>query len=163
MLRAPFAALVAVLVASAAGSSHASPAAFPVPLATFKLETLSQAAPRGDSATVRVRVIIPEGWHIQSNAPLDEFLIPTEVKASGKGLEFGKPVFPRPRMKELAALGGEVALFEDTLDVRMPVRFRASGAGAAKALEAATVNVRYQACNDSQCLPPRTIAAKHEK
>jgi hypothetical protein len=33
--------------------------------------------------------------------------------------------------------------------------------GKARALlEKATVTVRYQSCNDSQCLPPKTIPAR---
>jgi len=138
-------------------ASLAVASSFPVPVATYRAEGV-----KGDSAAVRVRVIIPEGWHIQSDAPLDDFLIPTEVTATGKDVAFGKPVFPKPSLKELAALGGQVALFEDTLDVRIPAKVRRSG-DAAKALEGAKVSVRYQACNDSQCLPPRTIEAKFEK
>jgi thiol:disulfide interchange protein DsbD len=133
--------------------------ALPVPLATFRAESPGF---RGDSATVRVRVAIPNGWHIQSNAPLDDFLIPTEVKASGEGLAFGTPVFPKAKMKDLEALGGKVALFEDSLSVRVPVRAR-RGTDAEKSLAASVVSVRYQACNDSQCLPPKVITAKYEK
>jgi thiol:disulfide interchange protein DsbD len=132
---------------------------FPVPLATFRAEPPGF---RGDSATVRVRVVIPDGWHLQSNTPLDDFLIPTEIKTSGEGLVFGAPVFPKAKLKDLEALGGKVALFEDTLVVRVPVRARRGG-DAGKALAGAAVTLRYQACNDSQCLPPKVITAKFEK
>jgi hypothetical protein len=149
--------LFAALPFLASAALAASP--LPVPLASFRAEPPGF---RGDSATVRVRVVIPAGWHLQSNTPLDDFLIPTELKASGEGLAFGAPVFPKAKLKDLEALGGKVALFEDTLVVRVPVRAR-RGSDGAKALAAATVSLRYQACNDSQCLPPKTIAAKHEK
>jgi hypothetical protein len=146
----------APLLASAALA--ASP--LPVPLATYRAE-----APgfKGDSATVRVRVVIPKGWHLQSNAPLDDFLIPTELKTSGEGLAFGTPVFPKAKMKDLEALGGKVALFEDTLNIRVPARLGRGvrGGDAEKALAGAVVSLRYQACNDSQCLPPKVIAAKY--
>lgn len=142
-----------------AAIAHAAPVSFPVPLATYRAE-----APgfKGDSATVRVRVVIPDGWHIQSNAPLEDFLIPTELKTSGEGLAFGTPAFPKAKMKDLEALGGKVAVFEDTLLVRVPARMRRGGDGE-KALSAAVVSLRYQACNDSQCLPPKVIVAKYEK
>jgi hypothetical protein len=113
-----------------------------------------------------VRVIIPKGWHIQSDAPLDEFLIPTEVKASAEGLRFGKPAFPKPLLKDFPALGGKVALFEDTVDVRVSVRAvkrKTDSKVLSSALEKAAVALRYQACNDSQCLPPKEIKATFQK
>ena len=148
-------ALLGVLAAAALAASP-----LPVPLATFRAEPPGF---RGDSATVRVRVVIPAGWHLQSNAPLDDFLIPTELKASGEGLTFGTPVFPKAKVKDLEALGGKVAVFEDTLTIRVPARMGRGGRGgeADKALSAAIVSVRYKACNDSQCLPPKVIVAKY--
>jgi hypothetical protein len=140
----------------AAALSLAAPASV-VPTATFRAEP---AEFRGDSTTLRVRVVIPAGWHIQSNAPLDDFLIATEVKGTGEGLRFGKPVFPKAIEKELPALGGKVALFEDTLEVRLPVKRDGKSGKARALLEKATVTVRYQSCNDSQCLPPKTIPAR---
>jgi hypothetical protein len=121
---------------------------------------------RGDSALVRVKAIVPKGWHIQSNAPLDEFLIPTELKTTGEGLRFGKPLFPKPMLKDFPALGGKVALFEDTVDIVVTAR-AAKGKMDAKALTNAvaksSVVLRYQACNDTQCLPPRDVVARFVK
>ena len=142
-------------VAAFATSALAAPS-FPIPLATFR------AVPpefHGDSTMLRVHVAIPKGWHIQSDAPLDDFLIPTELKASGEGLRFGKAEFPKPLVRDLPTLGGKVALFEDTIDVRLPVKRAKSGVDA-KALEKAIVTLRYQACNDSQCLPPKVVTAR---
>jgi hypothetical protein len=146
----------------AASAIFAAPPSYPVPLATFRAEVLGA---KGDSAALRVRVVIPKGWHIQSDAPLDDFLIPTEVMATGEGLEFGKPSFPKPLMKEFPALGGKVALFEDTVEVRVPVKrakgFKSTATALGESLKQVQVTLRYQACNDSQCLPPKVIAARY--
>lgn len=148
------------LVLIAASSPFASALKSSVPTVTWRVDPKEI---KGDSAVVRVRAVIPRGWHIQSNAPLDEFLIPTELKASGEGVRFGKAVFPRPLLKDFPALGGKVALFEDTVDIAVTAR-GAKGKPDAKALTAALENskigLRYQACNDSQCLPPKEVAAK---
>jgi hypothetical protein len=138
-----------------------APPSVVVPGTTFQVDP---ADVRGDSAALKVRIVVPEGWHIQSNAPLDDFLIPTEVKAAAQGFTFGKPVFPKPLLKELEALGGEVALFEDTVDVKVPVFRKGAGRNpeaTAAALRKADVKVRYQACNDTQCLAPREIPARY--
>lgn len=151
--------LLAVLVTAPVFGASASP----VPEVTYRILPRDI---RGDSVTVRVRAVIPPGWHIQSNAPLDEFLIPTELKPSGNGLRFGKPVFPPAEIKAFPALGGDVALFSDTIDITVTAR-AAKGKGGAQAVAAALaraeIALRYQACNDTQCLAPRTVNAKRVK
>ena len=136
-----------------------SHAAMPAPTATFRF---SPDGFRGDSTRMIVKVSIPKGWHIQSNVPLDEFLIPTELKAEGEGLGFGKPAFPKPIYEDFPALGGKVALFAGNIEVKASVT-RKNAKVTAEALENAKVTLRYQACNDSQCLPPKEITAKYEK
>jgi len=153
------------LLTTAAGAGAAPPSLAPVPGSVPDVTYLVEAAGiRGDSAALRVTVAIPAGWHIQSNAPLDDFLIPTVVTATGEGVRFGAPRFPKPLMKEFPALGGQVALFEDTVVVRVPAWRKGAGkdpAGTVRALSKSQVTLRYQACNDTQCLPPRTVAARY--
>ncbi len=116
---------------------------------------------KGDSTRMIVHVSLPAGWHIQSNAPLDSFLIATTVKAEGDGLVFGAPVFPKPVEKEYPALGGKVALFAGDFDIGVPVK-RSSSKITVAALKSAKVKLDYQACNDTQCLPPKEVEAKFE-
>jgi len=132
-------------------------AATPAPTATFRY---APASFKGDTTRMIVKVAIPKGWHIQSDAPLDEFLIPTELKTEGEGLKFGKAVFPKPLLEDFPALGGKVALFAGTIEIKVPVA-RKSSKVKGDALEAAKVSLRYQACNDSQCLPPKEVAATY--
>src|SRR5437016_2725856 len=95
---------------------------------------------RGDSTQLLVHVALPAGWHIQSNAPLDSFLIPTTVSAEGQGLQFGRPVFPKPVEKEFPALGGKVALFQGEFDIGIPVK-RVSGKVKAAAMKSVKVKL----------------------
>jgi len=116
---------------------------------------------KGDSTRLVVHVSLPAGWHIQSNAPLDSFLIPTTVNAEGKDLVFGTAVFPKAIEKEYPALGGKVALFEGEFDIGVPVKRSGPKINAA-ALKTVKVKLGYQACNDTQCLPPKEIDAVFE-
>lgn len=116
---------------------------------------------KGDSTQLIVHVSLPTGWHIQSNAPLDSFLIPTTVKVEGKDMVFGKAVFPKAMEKDYPALGGKVALFEGELDIGVPVK-RTGSKIKSDALKAVKVKLGYQACNDTQCLPPKEIEAAFE-
>ena len=113
---------------------------------------------KGDSTSLVVHVSLPDGWHVQSNAPLDSFLIPTTVQPVGTGLSFGRPVFPKAVEKEYPALGGKVALFQGEFDVIVPAK-RLNAKVKAAALKTVKVKLGYQACNDTQCLPPKEIDA----
>lgn len=116
---------------------------------------------KGDSTRLVLHVSLTYGWHIQSNAPLDSFLIPTTVHAEGVGLAFGPPVFPQPVEKNYPALGGKVALFQGDFDIDVPVK-RSGPKIKAAALKTVKVKLGYQACNDTQCLPPFTVEATRE-
>jgi len=124
-----------------------------VPKVTFHFKSQTF---KGDSTRMIVHVALPDGWHIQSNAPLDSFLIPTTVHASAEGLSFGPPVFPKPIEKEYAALGGKVALFEGEFDIGVPVK-RNNAKIKSSVFKTVKVKFGYQACNDTQCLPPKEI------
>lgn len=129
----------------------------PAPKATFRVDP---AGFKGDSTQLRVRVSIPEGWHIQSDAPLDEFLIPTTVNAKAADVSFGKAVFPKAKIENIEALGGKVAVFEGEIEIKVPAK-RSRAKATAKTLEGAEVSVRYQACNNAQCLPPKELKATY--
>jgi thiol:disulfide interchange protein DsbD len=145
---------LAALLGLSAAAFGASP---PAPKATFRFDP---AGFKGDSTQLRVSVSIPEGWHIQSDVPLDEFLIPTTLHAKAEDVAFGKAVFPKAKVENIEALGGKVAVFEGEIEIKVPAKRTRSGV-AAKALENSEVSVRYQACNNSQCLPPKEIKAAY--
>jgi hypothetical protein len=134
----------------------------PVPKVSFRYEQALPAkapAPRG----LIVRVELAEGWHINSEAPLDSFLVPTALEAQAEGLAFGKPKFPEPVKQYSQVMGGDMSLYTGTFEVAVPVSKQpASGAPAAKGPPhpRTRVSFRYQSCNNSMCLPPKTIIAE---
>lgn len=99
----------------------------------------------GDDVRGVITAAIENGWHINSNKPLDEFLIPTELKIDGlTGVEY-----PQHVLRGFTFSGGkELAVYEGT--IRIP--FTAKLASGATSI---TAKLHYQACNDKVCLPPR--------
>lgn len=128
------------------------------PKVSFHFDSLKW---KGDSTHLVVRVGLPEGWHIQSSVPLDSFLVPTTLQMEGKDLVFGNPVFPKPVLEDFPALGGPVALYQGTFEIQVPVK-RASKKTGIESLKTAKVILHYQACNKTQCLPPREVAARFD-
>src|SRR6185369_16753386 len=72
-----------------------TPSHQPVPALSFGYQKPDRDS-GGARATLIVHVEIAPGWHINSDAPLDEFLVPTRVDAKAEGWEFGKPGYPQP-------------------------------------------------------------------
>jgi len=107
---------------------------------------------RGAEAVVEVT--IASGWHVNAHTPRDEFLIPTTVTlAPPEGVHAGDVSYPPPVERKLAFGGDQkFLLYEGT--VRMTAPLDGAPAAGAGPLRAA---LRYQACDDSHCLPPRTL------
>jgi peroxiredoxin len=89
-----------------------------------------------------VHLAIAPGYHIMSDRPPDPFSIPTQVAASADGLTFGAAAYPP------ASALGSLSVFEGTAEVRLPFRRFDETAGPI------AVDVRYQACTETQCLAP---------
>ena len=103
---------------------------------------------------VLVEATIAPGWHVNAHEPRDQFLIPTTVTLTPPaGVRAGAVEYPRPVERRLKFSGETTLLLYDGT-----VRFTATLEGAPAAgggpLKAA---LRFQACDDSRCLPPRTL------
>jgi hypothetical protein len=156
----------ACLVTSALAQA---PSKQPIPKVTFHYQNLDQqalagsAAPSSGSALI-VRVELEEGWHINSDAPLDSFLVPTTVSARAEGLAFAKPIYPKPELRHSQLMGGDLALFTGAFEIRIPCAVDGKGTGQAKghsskpgAPPRTSVTLNYQSCNNNMCLPPKSI------
>jgi peroxiredoxin len=120
-------------------------------LAPDKVVSVDGDTSSGDALEVRLQ--IAPGYHIMSDRPSDEFSIPTRVRATvdGTGCELGAPAFPSPALLDVG--GKPLSTFAGAVQVRLPLRCQAPAPNAAKPI---AVEVRYQACTASRCLPPVT-------
>jgi thiol:disulfide interchange protein DsbD len=115
-----------------------------------KLTATAKIDPAGDRRGVlRVESRIAEGWHVNSHTPSEDFLIPTVVSPeAAPGVTFGEPEYPPGKMAKFSFSKKPLSVYEREFTVRIPVSWTADAtpdlAGA----------VEYQACNDTQCLPP---------
>ena len=99
-------------------------------------------------------ITVAPGWHINGNAPHDAFLVPTSLEvAAPEGVKAGAVRYPPAVERVLAfSAGKSLALFEGDLRITVPLEGAISADG-----PALRARLRYQACNDTTCLPPRTI------
>ena len=119
----------------------------PVPLVT---------APRTQQTTVQLNFRVARGFHINSNTPKSEFLIPTSLKmdvptdiALGKiAYPPGQDVsFPFSPDEALNVYTGDfkITLIVHPLQSVVPGKYVMHGA------------LRYQACDNAQCFPPKNL------
>ncbi|MHB8579687.1 MAG: protein-disulfide reductase DsbD domain-containing protein [Ignavibacteriaceae bacterium] len=95
---------------------------------------------------------IKQGWHINSDNPLDSNLSPTSIKfKDNPNFKVVKISYPPPLLKKLSFSDSESALFENETTIKVvlkPILKAVKG----KILVKGEVN--YQLCNDETCLFP---------
>jgi len=124
----------------------------PVPLVT---------AQRARATMVNLDFRIPPGYHINSNTPKSEFLIPTALKMDlptdiilGK-IEYPPGVdknFPFSPDEKLSVYSGDftIAVAVHPLHSVVPGKYVMHGV------------LRYQACDNAACYPPRTLPVRFD-
>jgi len=111
---------------------------------------------KGATIEVKLLATLNEGFHLNSHTPTEDYLIPLSLKWDGP-LEAVDIVYPKPQLekysfddKPLSVLTGQFPLV---------TKFKAP---ASAALGPVTLNgeVRYQACNNNACFPPKKVPVK---
>jgi len=134
----------------------------PAPQSASDVNVSGAVAPdkikKGRSVRATVVMDIPNGLHVQSNKPLDKFLVPTKLDVeTPSGMNVGPISYPRPVMRKLKFSKGNVTVYEGKTMIRFNVTVPAnysSGSGEIKG------KLRFQACNDESCFPPVTREVK---
>ena len=128
--------------------------------ATFVLNADRTAYDPGAAARVAALVTIEHGWHVNSHKPSFEYLIPTVFDLD---LPAGWPQetvgYPKAKMKTFSFEPHPLAVYDG--DVVMVASF-AIPKGVKPGTYPLQGSLRYQACNDQQCLPPVTAQARLE-
>jgi thiol:disulfide interchange protein DsbD len=113
---------------------------------------------KGRVVKANVVMEIPHGLHVQSNKPLDKFLIATKLDVeTPSGMTVGAIVYPRALMRNLKFSKNKVAVYEGRTSIRFPITIPANYSGGSGEIRG---KLRFQACNDESCFPPVTREVK---
>jgi thiol:disulfide interchange protein DsbD len=111
----------------------------------------------GATGHVAVTARIAEGWHINSNRPLDRYLIPTELLVSApEGIEVVRILYPAPVMRKLEMSETRMSLFDGVVTFGAMLRI---GKSVRPGSYAITATLKYQGCNDLACVEPASAVA----
>ena len=106
----------------------------------------------GDAIEGVITAKVADGWHINSHTPTLEYSIPTELKLTD-GADLASAAYPQHKMQTFGFTDGKaIAVYEHTFQIPFKGTLK-SGA------QNITAELRYQACNDSVCLPPNNAKA----
>ena len=96
-----------------------------------------------------VSIALADNWHINSDQPLQDYLIATALTDSA-GNALSNVQFPDAAVRTLGFQRSELSLFENTLEIQ------ADWPDSDHEL-AVLVNLKLQACNDEVCLAPESL------
>ncbi len=110
---------------------------------------------RQSSYEILIEMQIGEDWHINSNQPLEEFLIPTEISFDARdGLSFGKISYMTPEMKKFAFSETMLSVYEGKAYAKTNITIPPDYPENEVVLRG---RIYFQACNDQSCLAPDEI------
>jgi thiol:disulfide interchange protein DsbD len=106
----------------------------------------------GAPAQVKVSLELRTGYHCNSNKPADDYLIP--LKLTWTSLESPEVIYPPPQTEKYSFSENPLSVY--TGDFELVTKFKVP-ASAMPGQFMATGKLRYQACTDRMCLPPKTL------
>jgi DsbC/DsbD-like thiol-disulfide interchange protein len=122
--------------------------------------TATKPAAAGGETSVKLSAKIDDGWHIYSITQGPGGPIPTKVSVPDSqafALAGQVKSSAAPAVKFDENFGINVETYEKAVDLTVPVKVQK---GAKAGEKTGIVAVRYQACNASLCLPPKTEKIK---
>jgi thioredoxin:protein disulfide reductase len=123
----------------------------------FNEKTLS--IKQGESLQLDLIIAIKSGWHINSNKPNDDFLIPSEITIKATGINLSKVNYPKAHELNLSFSEEPVSVYEATSNTKLTLFAKPDAPVGKQKLK---VILDYQACNDVSCMPPVTVSTEVE-
>jgi hypothetical protein len=108
----------------------------------------------GASVDATIAVQVDSGFHVNSNKPAESYLIPLKLTWTSASVKSSQVTFPRPELGTYGFSTKPVSVFTGNFDI--VTRFKiASDAPAGPGVISGKLH--YQACNDHECLIPKTV------
>lgn len=112
---------------------------------------------KGGVVTGSVSVKIPDGWHAYQNPPKSEFENPLTLTSKTKGFKLTKVVYPKGIAAQSS--GMDSLIYEGTIKISFEGKAEKS-LKPVKGAFSADLEIGYQLCDASTCIPPTSAMAK---
>jgi DsbC/DsbD-like thiol-disulfide interchange protein len=112
---------------------------------------------RNAPVLVKIPLEVKEGYHVNSNKPTEEYLIPLKLTWTSTGaLEGGEVVYPKPLLEKFEFAEPDKPLSVYMGKVELVAKFKVA-ANAPAGPGVASGKLKYQACSNKACYPPKTV------
>lgn len=109
----------------------------------------------GSENKLAVKINIEEKWHINSNKPYDEFLIPTELTlAENKNFQLVKVIYPKAKDYKFDFSENPLSVWEKEVVLGSVIKVNENVKPGTYSL---IFVIDYQACNNMSCLAPSSV------
>ena len=114
-----------------------------------------QAVPSGKLAELALRFHVVQGMHVNSHTPKSPLLIPTALTLQpANGVKAGDLEYPAGHLFSFSFdPSDKVDVYSDDFVVKLPVV-------ATPGEHTIEATLKYQACDNASCYPPRTVPIK---
>ncbi len=108
----------------------------------------------GGEIKLAVKAKIDSSWHINSNKPYDDYLIPTKLTIENKDFNIEKTLYPKAHDLILAFSDNPLSVWQDDILIASLVKVNKN---LSPGEHPVVVTLNYQACNNATCLPPTSV------
>jgi DsbC/DsbD-like thiol-disulfide interchange protein len=112
-------------------------------------------AKRGTTVSQSLKISVLPGFHVNSDKPKDEYLIPLKLTWTGGPLETISISYPKP--EDIKVGGQDLVVFTGSFDIQTTFKVPENA-------PTGTVTVmgklRYQPCNNEMCFRPASAEVK---
>jgi hypothetical protein len=112
---------------------------------------------RGQTAKQTLTLYVRAGFHVNSNKPNDDYLIPLTLTWEKGVVEAGAVEFPAPQLEKSSFSDRPLSVYSGTFRLVTPFRAPVDAAAGPGTVMG---KLHYQACNDHECLRPQTIEVR---
>jgi len=114
--------------------------------------------PRQGDVLAPLKLSMRPGYHANSDKPSEDYLIPLRLTWDAKApVEAAEIVYPKAKMEKFEFTEKPISVLDGDFEIVTRLR-RAPNAMPGPAFLAG--KLRYQACNDKMCFPPKTLDVK---
>ena len=110
---------------------------------------------QGSEFKLALEVSVDEGWHINSDKPYDEYLIPTSLTiVDNPNFKLKKVVYPKPHDYKFSFSESPLSVWEGTIYKGALIEVDSNTVPGIYSL---VVKLQYQACNEMSCQAPTSV------
>ncbi len=117
-------------------------------------EPAKVSARRNSTLEVKLDLSLRPGYHVNSNHPSEQYLIPLRLTWEDTLVKTDRVEYPKAIMQKFDFSEKPLSVYEGAFALRTQFRVPANAVSGPNIVLG---KLRYQACSNTACLPPKTV------